>query len=249
MSTKRADHLDAIPSTLKAISFDIGDTLIFDRPNRRERLVSALSVTGIEFAEPDFLVAYAELEREGLRRYVVGESLDNPKVAFELTLRLLRQISDSQNLVQLAKRALESYMKTPFERYVHSEAVPVITDLYARGFKLGVISDWEADLPILLQKLDLLKYFETTSISEVVGVTKPSSKLFRDALTKLNVNPDECLHVGDFYELDVIGARSVGMHALLFDLQGRYVGKDLDVLVASTFAELATYLKGVELPQ
>jgi len=40
---------------------------------------------------------------------------------------------------------------------------------------------------------------------------------FLITLHNLNVKPENALHVGNMYELDVIGAMSAGMCAILFD--------------------------------
>jgi FMN phosphatase YigB (HAD superfamily) len=50
-----------------------------------------------------------------------------------------------------------------------------------------------------------------------VGVEKPDPRIFRIALERAQVEPDDAVYVGDLYSVDVIGARAVGMDAVLLD--------------------------------
>ncbi len=58
--------------------------------------------------------------------------------------------------------------------------------------------------------------------------------------------PETSLHVGDWYELDVCGARAAGMQALLFDWPGRR--PDADCPRVTTFAALADILLALPAP-
>ena len=58
--------------------------------------------------------------------------------------------------------------------------------------------------------------------SRIHGKIKPDPSIFRAALERLSVEPDEALMVGDQPEDDVEGARSIGMEALLLDREDRF---------------------------
>jgi FMN phosphatase YigB (HAD superfamily) len=53
--------------------------------------------------------------------------------------------------------------------------------------------------------------------SKAHGKTKPHPSIFVAALRALDVSPDEAAMVGDSYEDDIEGARSLGMRAILLD--------------------------------
>lgn len=53
--------------------------------------------------------------------------------------------------------------------------------------------------------------------SIVVKVEKPNPKIFKIALEKANCKPKESLYIGDIYDIDILGANSVGMQAILID--------------------------------
>ncbi len=50
---------------------------------------------------------------------------------------------------------------------------------------------------------------------------KPDRKIFEHALTAMGIEPQAALMVGDNYYDDVVGARSVGMDAVLINRFGR----------------------------
>jgi FMN phosphatase YigB (HAD superfamily) len=49
-----------------------------------------------------------------------------------------------------------------------------------------------------------------------VGRAKPALEIFQEASERLGLRPDEILHVGDRWELDVVGARRAGFGAALY---------------------------------
>ena len=53
--------------------------------------------------------------------------------------------------------------------------------------------------------------------SHLVGVSKPDPRIFEIALARLGASPEESVYVGDLYGIDVRGARSAGLSAVLID--------------------------------
>ena len=49
------------------------------------------------------------------------------------------------------------------------------------------------------------------------GVEKPDPRLFRIALDRAAARPESTIHVGDLYQVDVVGARAAGLRAVLLD--------------------------------
>jgi putative hydrolase of the HAD superfamily len=87
---------------------------------------------------------------------------------------------------------------------------------------MGVISNSDGTVGKLLEELDLAQYFESVTDSHVCGCEKPSPQIFQIALNTLKVNPEQAIYIGDVYSVDFLGARGVGMSALLMDAAGVY---------------------------
>jgi putative hydrolase of the HAD superfamily len=103
---------------------------------------------------------------------------------------------------------------------VYPEVPAVLADLRARGLRLGVISNWDERLPLVLERLGLTPAFDAVVYSSEVGVEKPDRRIFAEALRRLGVAPEEALHVGDSALEDVEGAVAAGMEAVRLDRRG-----------------------------
>lgn len=232
---------------LCAVFFDIGDTLVFDDPPLPQRFAQAARAQGYAVDDVVLPRAWREAERVGLDAYLGGTDADNPEVQRRSATAALTALGHSAPTDTQWRELGEAFSRVPFVRVVPPEARALLELLHARGVRLGVISDWDNALPVILEELQLRRYFETLSVSASVGWRKPDARLFADALAQMNVRPAEALHVGDWLELDVQGARSVGMPAALFDHAGR--APHADCARVETLPALAAYLEALTAEQ
>lgn len=58
-------------------------------------------------------------------------------------------------------------------------------------------------------------------ISEGVGAPKPEAKAFLAVQEKMNIHPEDTWYIGDTYEVDVEGAKSVGWHVIWYNHRHR----------------------------
>ena len=64
-------------------------------------------------------------------------------------------------------------------------------------------------------KLD--KLFEVIIISDEVGVSKPDVEIFKIALRKIDILPDNALFMGDRLDKDILGCQSAGIRGIWFN--------------------------------
>jgi putative hydrolase of the HAD superfamily len=100
------------------------------------------------------------------------------------------------------------------------ETLEVLTQLKARGFELGIITNFDSRYFQVARSLEIQQFFDSVTISSLAGAAKPSSKIFSYALDQHVLNPDEALHVGDNRIEDCEGAQQAGLHAVLIDRSG-----------------------------
>ncbi|PTU86821.1 HAD family hydrolase [Staphylococcus pasteuri] len=68
---------------------------------------------------------------------------------------------------------------------------------------------------IKIDNLDIRFIFEKNIfISQNIGYEKPNPEAFLNVMSNLNVNPEECLFIGDSFKNDVLGALNVNMTAI-----------------------------------
>ena len=109
---------------------------------------------------------------------------------------------------------------------LYPETRATLDALRARGYRLGVISNFDARLFGLLDGLGIADRFDPIIASSRAGAAKPDPAIFRHALTKCGASAEQAVHVGDTYELDVLGARAAGVAAILIDRVGRATPPD-----------------------
>jgi putative hydrolase of the HAD superfamily len=123
----------------------------------------------------------------------------------------------------------QQYIGTQIDSWVPYHFVGETLDgLKQRGYRLGVISNWDRSARVILKKHDLDRFFEPIIISSEVGYEKPSDEIFNTALRAASVSPTECLYVGDNYYDDVRGSRSAGIESVVVNRYGRLGVEEID---------------------
>ena len=95
--------------------------------------------------------------------------------------------------------------------------VPSLEKLRAWGLNLIVVSNSDGTVEESLIQQGLRPYFSSVVDSHWVGFEKPDPRIFQHALSRCGDPVERILHVGDIYHADVLGARAVGIHAILLD--------------------------------
>jgi len=94
------------------------------------------------------------------------------------------------------------------------------------GLRAAVISNSNGSVHSILEALGLAAHLDFVLDSFLVGVEKPDPRIFRLALERAGVEPAQAVYVGDLYSVDVLGARAVGMGAVLLDPGGCWGARD-----------------------
>lgn len=226
---------------IKAVLFDLDDTLLWDKRSVDEAL-EATCRHASERTGCDPIRLNEAVRREARALYESYETFPfaqrigiNPFEALwgdfregELEgFRLLRGIAPSYRTETWTRalracgvddaslgRELGERFRTERRRrpYVFEETFSVLNELKA-GYRLLLLTNGSPDLQ--REKLagvpGLSDYFDFIVISGDFGEGKPSVALFRHALTLLSVDPRECVMVGDKLTTDVLGANRAGI--------------------------------------
>ena len=95
-----------------------------------------------------------------------------------------------------------------------------------RGLKLTIVSNANGKLHVLFERLALAGCVDCLLDSHVEGVEKPDPRFFELALARSGARRETTIHVGDLYQVDVVGARAAGLRAVLLDEGGLYPDVD-----------------------
>lgn len=91
-----------------------------------------------------------------------------------------------------------------------------------------------------LRNSKLLPFFNQIITSEKVGAKKPNPIIFQYALDMAFAKSKESIMIGDNFEADILGAKSVGMNAIFCKFNGEQ--SSADVLSVSKLAQLKSFL-------
>ncbi len=122
------------------------------------------------------------------------------------------------------------------------EDVPqALERLRALARRMVVVSNANGRLHLMMERLGLARFFDVMLDSHLEGVEKPDPRLFQIALARSGSRAETTLHVGDFYWIDVQGARAAGLSAALIDPAGLY--PDADCPRVGSLGELAALIQ------
>lgn len=216
------------------VFFDVGNTLLF--PNR-SRILAALPVD-----RHPTLEQWQALERRTKKEFdegMVGGRVDH---SFWWTFHtyLLEELNLLQNEDGLRNVLIENTQQSANWDVIlpgTREALERIRGAYATA----VISNADGKIEEVLRRRGIADCFQSITDSGIVGQEKPHPAVFEAALLAMRAQAAESLYVGDVYSVDYVGARNVGMQAILFDVAGAY--RDRGVERVESLQELERWLK------
>jgi HAD superfamily hydrolase (TIGR01509 family) len=224
-----------MPHAVKAVFFDVGNTLLF--PDR-ERIYAPLHQRNIVPTPEQLLSIECRTKKEFDTILKQRGAVDHgfwylfySNLLEELGLQPdgLRDTLVEATRVSANLGAIRSGTREILERI-------------GNRYRIGVISNADGRIAALLERFQIADCFLNITDSGVVGCEKPHAAIFQAALRTMNVAPEESLYVGDMHSVDYLGATSVGMQAILFDVCGAY--RDLDLPRVTSLQELEEMLNG-----
>jgi HAD superfamily hydrolase (TIGR01509 family) len=217
---------------LRAVLFDFGDTLINFEPldTRAVFRVSARNTYDYLHDRGHVLPSferYCRSQFSAVRwRYLWAKLRGREFNSLDLLRRYIEQLSRStpNGAIELEELAWLWYAPMTRHSTVEEGAAQMLSRLSGQGLQLGLVSNTFVPGPVLDRHLalhGLLDFFPVRIYSSEVGFRKPNPRIFRAALERMGVGPDEALFVGDLVKTDIVGARRVGMRTVLKQPWGR----------------------------
>ncbi len=230
---------------IKAIFFDLYQTLVCYEPPREELQAQALKDFGID-ASPEALrwplVAADEFIYQEMARCPWNRRSEDDQKALWVQYEkvLLGEAgleADENTILGLLGKMRQVEMKL----VLFEDVVPALTELKTTGLKLGLISNIDRDVTSLLEELGLPALLQIVVTSLDAGFTKPHPEIFKAALEKAGVQAAEAMYVGDQYQVDVIGANKAGLRGVLLD-RGDYFQEITDCPRIQSLSQITEYL-------
>jgi putative hydrolase of the HAD superfamily len=223
-------YADVVAVKIKAVIFDLGNTLVWTWiPEVTYQ--SVLSSLGVDRSTEDIREAIGRTEeefRESSYRSRYGEVVYT-EYWNRWDKRVLEHLGISEAEVSAREILARWYYHADCGAY--PDTVASLNRLKQMGLRVGLISTaYEEDIDAILKKAGLEKsLFDVVVGANTIKKEKPHPDVFRYALSRLNVEPDETLFVGDHVDNDYRGARAVGIHALLIERENRRIDDASDL--------------------
>jgi putative hydrolase of the HAD superfamily len=110
---------------------------------------------------------------------------------------------------------LYAYFATSEPWYVYPDVIPALQGWRQQGIQLGIVSNFDSRIYLILESLQLKDFFSSITISSQAGSAKPHSQIFIAALKKHNCFAQEAWHIGDSLKEDYQGAKAAGLKPFL----------------------------------
>ena len=213
---------------IKAIFFDWFNTLVRFEPPRIELYSQVFQQFGVELAPKEIMrgimaadLYYIEenaklpVEKRGAEEQAKVHSYYPKAILAEAGIKAAEEL-----VSEISKVLREQYKKPTLVLF--DDVLPTLKTLKQRGLALGLLTNATKDTLSLHRKLALEHYLDFVVTSQVAGADKPKPPIFLAALDRAGVKALEAIHVGDQYQLDVEGARGVGINPILIDRYDLY---------------------------
>jgi len=214
---------------LDTITFDLWNTLLSNIPQdnqkysqkRVEKLRRVLQQNGRE-VKSDHLTDVYHKGFEKCKETWRG----NLDLSTEEQLRIMFDFLDDESFKHIPQ-SLMSHLVEAFVSPILEDppniidgAEEVLTLVKEKGYKVGLICNTGRTpgrtISVLLERLGMISYFDVTTFSNELKIRKPDPRIFLLTLAKLKSQPQSSVHVGDLIDVDVWGAKNVGMLSVHF---------------------------------
>jgi putative hydrolase of the HAD superfamily len=225
---------------IETLSLDAGGVLVF--PNF-ERISDTFARHGITVSADALRAAdpYGRFAVDTADRVATTTDADRGSMHFRVMLERAGVPADAP--MQVVLEELWAYhSEHNLWEYVPPDVIPALERLAATGIPLAIGSNANGIIHRVFERSGLRRYFSVICDSQVEGVEKPDRRFFEILVARAGGRPETTLHVGDLFHVDVVGARSAGLQAMLLDPHDLYGG--YDVKRVKSLNELVTLVTG-----
>jgi putative hydrolase of the HAD superfamily len=199
----------------RAVFFDVGGTLLH---LDRDFILACLAERGLHHDH----AAFKRAERLGRAAMMARLQSTDPGTDADRWRAYAQALLDDlgcrgDDAAAVRARIIERNQEGRLWGYSEPGTADTLARLKQDGYIVGIVSNSNGRVHEFLQHANLSQYLDFVVDSGTVGVEKPDPRIFEIACTRAGVSPCEALHVGDLYEIDIVGARNAGITPVLID--------------------------------
>ncbi len=210
-SEKPHCHRRSSALKIKAVLFDLGNTLVYQEPYQAFQRI--LRINGMDKSLQQIREAFERGNKEfDVERNGVPSSREFYK---NWNMLILKHLGITRSRAKLAMQIDRQWFDFS-KNHLYPETKKTLEKLRKMGLKIGLVtSGYQTDLKQILPDVGLQQFFDVQVCADTVGKRKPHPAAFQYALEKLNVRADEAIFIGDDYRSDYLGAQNAGIIPIL----------------------------------
>lgn len=230
---------------IKAVFFDLYQTLVRYQPTQAELEAQALESMGYETTAValDFpiLAANEYIYNEIAKRPLSQRSREELAALYTEYQKVVLKEAGIQADDKVVMKLMVMMQQARMDLMVFNDTIPALTELKKRGLVTGLISNIEKNMNQAIEKMGIASKLDVIVTSTDAGTAKPQPEIFHFAMNKVKVLPMESIYVGDQYQVDMAGAKAAGMKGILLD-RADYYREQLDCPKIKSLNEVVKYL-------
>lgn len=231
-------------SSIKAVFFDVGSTLIDPCPDINGTFYSVARDRGHDVGLNEITRHLESVNKFYEEEYLRdGDFWCSPTGSVEIYLEMYRYLAHLVGLgddCEEIAHAVNAAYQSPKSWMIYDDVIGCLSELKRRRYTLAIVSNWSPNLLDLMRGLKLAPYFDEIISSADVGYRKPDPMIFTLTLERLKLQPEEVIHVGDRPDADGEGAKASGITPCIIDRFGYC--KDAEFARISSLAELCSFI-------
>jgi putative hydrolase of the HAD superfamily len=222
----------------RMIFFDIDGTLVDHKGAERAAALAFQKDHAHGFTEPSemFLGRWQMLADKHVQRYLAEE------ISFhgQRRARIRELFSDEKMTDAHADGIFTRYLSRYEENWrLFGDVEPCLQEM--AGISLGIISNGDSQQQrAKLETLGIAGRFSHVIISGDIKTAKPDIGIFTAACQACGLRPDECVYVGDDFEVDARGSRRAGVRGIWLNRNGTECPDSSEMI--TTLTELKTQI-------
>lgn len=208
-----------------AVFFDFAGTLFSDRDLRDVHLAQLHFVAdaiGVQRSDSELRAAYRAGMGVAYRAVASAPSYLHSDLFRTAFVAMAEQLGGSLEPAAADEAVQRQYAATIDGARLRPDCLPTLSRLRADGLHLQIVSNIDDELMHpLAERLGIATAFDVLTSSEEAGACKPDPAIYRYALGKAGLAPDQVLFVGDSTAHDIEGPAAAGMRTAWLVADGK----------------------------
>lgn len=225
---------------IKAILFDLDDTLVNSKKAEYNAICEFKKLYSVfdEVKDNDIAQIWNNITMENYEKYHKGE------ISFEeLRTKRMKELFTNYSInisKEDAKNKFKDYQKIYEKNWILFDDAEEALKTLKSKYKLVILSNGDGKQQRKkIEYTGLNKYFTNIVISSEVGYSKPEKEIFDIACRMVNLEPKNCVMIGDKYKVDIEGAINAGMHGIWVNRKNEHSNYEYQI---EELIELTKYL-------